>query len=115
MTRARPRRFITTAALLVAGCFCIFSFAQLPRSAHSPSVATFAAPHQTLSCHATQEVSPRGAKLPAHYAVGVTPISLMSPPALTPRTTMRVNPGAIEGWLIHRRTSPPPADNPELV
>lgn len=113
MTLARRSRLITMATLLVAGCFCLLSFAQLPHSLRSPSATAFASPHQSLTCHASEEVSPRAAKLPAPSAVGLIPIVLVSPHALIPRSMMRVTPGAIESWLTHRRTSPPPPDNPD--
>lgn len=111
MTLAGRRRFITTAALLAAWCFCLLSFTQLRHPFPVPSATTFVGPHQSLSRYAPEEVSPRGAKLPAHYAVGLIPMVLASPHGLTPRAMTRVTPGAIESWLIHQRTSPPPPDN----
>lgn len=115
MTLARRRRLIATAALLMAGCFCLLSFAQLPHSFRSPSQAAVAVPHHSLSCHAPEEVSPRGAKLPAPYAVGLVPIVLASPHDLVPRARVHISPGAIESWLIRRRTAPAPPDNSDPI
>lgn len=113
MSLARPSRLITMATLLVAGCFCLASFAQLPHPWRSPSAAALAGPHQNLLCHASEEVSPRAARLPVPFAVGLIPIVLASPHALIPRSMTRVTPGAIESWLILRRTSPAPPDHSE--
>lgn len=111
MSLTRQSRFIVTTGLIVAGCFCLLSFAPLPRPLDSHSSPAIGAPHQNLSCHAPEEVSPGGTKLPAPYAVGLTPVSIESPHALEPRAMARVLPGAIESWLIRQRTTPPSPDN----
>jgi hypothetical protein len=102
------------AALLMATCFCAFSFAQLVPlhyTSHSYSAAIVNPSHNPTR-HAMQEVSPRNADLPALHAVGLLPVVAVRPHCFPPRMSMRVPAWPMENWPIHRRISPPSVDNP---
>jgi hypothetical protein len=113
MRVVKQSRLIAGASLLVAGCFCLLSMAQIARPLGSfrPTFsAALAAPQHYLTCHTLQEVSPRGAQPQAPYAVGLLPVVAVIRHPLLPRMTAYIPPWPMENWQIHRRLPPAGAD-----
>jgi hypothetical protein len=115
MRAARPTHVVKAATLLMAICFCVFSVARLyplHRTRRSYAAVRVALSHN-LTRHATQEVSPRNARLLVPYAIGLLPVVTARPHCCPPRISARVQAWPTDTWPILRRISPASADDPK--